>query len=979
MEFFVRSSGGWQTGVQNEQEEGANANISSIRLFTVKRNFSLNPIETCEGEWKECNSESVASFSAAAYFFGRELQKKLKIPIGLISTCWGGSPIEAWTRKEVVNSDIDFNKLYSKVTAEQNKPSMLYNAMIHPLLNYVIKGAIWYQGESNRNEPDIYKKLFPAMIKNWREDFKVGEFPFYYVQIAPFNYKELHSGALLREAQMQCMATSNTGMAVTLDIGDIYDIHPKNKQDVGKRLSLWALAKTYNVKNIVYSGPIYKSMNIENNKIRLLFDYSGSGLVCKGNELTEFEISGADKKFVPAKAVIDGNTVLVSADEITEPTAIRFAFTNISQPNLFNREGLPASSFRTDNWPIVNKIVSLTIKVDDATNQIFAILKSNDSTASIRYTFDGGEPTSNSPLFSKNLKLDNSVQIRARAFVNNTASLVINKFDFIKCSSTGKKISLKNNFNPRYSGGGVFGLVNGLKGTEDLNDGNWQGYEENDFEAAIDLESIIDINNISVRFLQEINSLIFMPPFVEFSTSEDGTNFKTISRIKNDIPENKKSVQIKEFASGFSNMKARYIKITAKNIGTCPKGHPGAGKKAWLFLDEILVNEVTETQGEHDNRMKWWRDSKFGMFIHWGIYSVPAGIYNGKESCGEWIMDCSKIPISEYEKYTTQFNPVKFNAEEWVKIAKNAGMKYIVITSKHHDGFSMFKSKISKYNIVDSTPFKRDVLKELAEACKKENITFCFYHSIMDWHHADAKGDNFSKYRENYLKPQLKELLTNYGPLGVLWFDGEWIGEWTETQGKDLYNYVRSFQPNIIINNRVGKGRMGMAGMSKDPNYIGDFGTPEQEIPNEGLPEVDWESCMTMNDTWGYKSNDHNWKSTGNLINDLVDIVAKGGNFLLNVGPTSEGLIPFPSIERLKEIGDWLKINGEAIYNTKMYRIAKEGDAVRYCSSKDGKYVYAILLEKPPDKLILKYVSSKPNSSIRLLGSDELLKWKKEE
>jgi len=333
-----------------------------------------------------------------------------------------------------------------------------------------------------------------------------------------------------------------------------------------------------------------------------------------------------------------------------------------------------------------------------------------------------------------------------------------------------------------------------------------------------------------------------------------------------------------------------------------------------------------------DQRMKWWRDARFGMFIHWGLYSIPAGEWKGKQvpGIGEWIMERAHIPVAEYEQLAKQFNPVKFDADEWVRIAKDAGMKYIVITSKHHDGFCLWDSKVSSYDIVDATPFKRDVLGELSAACKKQGIRLCFYHSIMDWHHPDAQAPfypnyndtkqsnpNFARYVENYMKPQLKELVVNYGPLGVLWFDGEWIGDWTEPQGKDLYNYVWGLQPDIIINNRVGKGRKGMEGLSKgDQEYAGDFGTPEQQIPAKGLPGVDWESCMTMNDTWGYKSSDQHWKSGEDLLRKLADIASKGGNFLLNVGPTSEGLIPGASVERLAAMGEWMKVNGESIYGT---------------------------------------------------------------
>jgi alpha-L-fucosidase len=332
-----------------------------------------------------------------------------------------------------------------------------------------------------------------------------------------------------------------------------------------------------------------------------------------------------------------------------------------------------------------------------------------------------------------------------------------------------------------------------------------------------------------------------------------------------------------------------------------------------------------------DIRTEWWREARFGMFIHWGLYTVPAGEWKGKKipGIGEWIMENADIPVLEYEQLAKQFNPVKFDAEQWVKIARDAGMKYIVITSKHHDGFCMWDSKLTGYDIIDATPFKRDILAELSAACKKQGIKLCFYHSIMDWHHPDAQATfypkyndgsrsnpNFDRYVEYYLKGQIRELIENYGPLGILWFDGEWVKDWSYEMGWNMYEHVLNLQPDIIINNRVGKGRQGLQGFSEGQECPGDYGTPEQRIPPTGLPGVDWETCMTMNDTWGYKSYDNNWKSTEDLIHKLVDITSKGGNFLLNVGPTAEGLIPEPSIERLAAMGKWMKVNCESIYGT---------------------------------------------------------------
>ena len=377
-------------------------------------------------------------------------------------------------------------------------------------------------------------------------------------------------------------------------------------------------------------------------------------------------------------------------------------------------------------------------------------------------------------------------------------------------------------------------------------------------------------------------------------------------------------------------------------------------------------DRLTETKEQHDARMRWWREARFGMFIHWGLYAVPAGEYQGKRSdrIGEWIMEWANIPRTDYEKFTAQFNPVKFDAKEWVRIAKDAGMKYIVITSKHHDGFAMFDSRISNYDIVDATPYHKDPIKALAVEAKKQGLKFCFYYSILDGHYpaayVDAPGkDPTAGNRTTKLKPgakeeylkymreQLRELITNYDP-AVLWFDGEWQDWWTEEDGKELYKFVRGLKPNIIINNRVGRGREGMKGLSKtDQIYAGDFGTPEQQIPANGLPGIDWESCMTMNTTWGFKSYDDKWKSSETLIRNLIDIASKGGNYLLNVGPTAEGLIPAQSVTRLSEMGRWMKTNGAAIYGTTASPFAKQLEFGR-ATSKPGR-VYLHIFNWPAD------------------------------
>jgi len=288
-------------------------------------------------------------------------------------------------------------------------------------------------------------------------------------------------------------------------------------------------------------------------------------------------------------------------------------------------------------------------------------------------------------------------------------------------------------------------------------------------------------------------------------------------------------------------------------------------------------------------------------------------------------------------------------------------MKYIVITAKHHDGFGMFRSDLTDW-CIKSTPFQRDPLKELAEACQVEGIKLCFYYSIMDWHHPDYAprkswndlanlNPDFDKY-DAYMKGQLKELLTRYGPIGILWFDGEWDSSWTSQRGKDLYNYVRSLQPDIIVNNRVGKARAGMVGMDKDNEGVGDYGTPEQQIPATGFgPGVFWESCMTMNDTWGYKSFDNDWKSADMIIRNLIDCASKGGNYLLNVGPTGDGVVPEPSVALLQRVGAWMKENHESIYGTTASPFSPQLPWGR-CTRKDtadGTILYLHVFDWPKD------------------------------
>lgn len=326
---------------------------------------------------------------------------------------------------------------------------------------------------------------------------------------------------------------------------------------------------------------------------------------------------------------------------------------------------------------------------------------------------------------------------------------------------------------------------------------------------------------------------------------------------------------------------------------------------------------ANETPAQRDARMGWWRDAKFGMFIHWGVYAVPAGTYDGKQipRIGEWIMFHGKIPVEHYKTYAKDFNPVKYDPVAWAALAKEAGMRYMIITAKHHDGFTLFPTAASKWSIMDASPWKKDLIAPLADAARADGLKFGLYYSqAQDWINPggakagmkdgdgwdDAHKGSFDQYIDQIAVPQVREILTRYHP-DVLWWDTP--HSMNPERAEKLVKLL-PLSPGIIHNNRLGGG------------YSGDTETPEQRIPATGIPGRDWETCMTMNDTWGFKSYDHNWKPLSKLITNLVDIVSKGGNYLLNIGPTAEGEIPPESIKLLKEVGAWMKVNGEAIYGT---------------------------------------------------------------
>ena len=358
----------------------------------------------------------------------------------------------------------------------------------------------------------------------------------------------------------------------------------------------------------------------------------------------------------------------------------------------------------------------------------------------------------------------------------------------------------------------------------------------------------------------------------------------------------------------------------------------------------------------------WWRDARFGMFIHWGLYAIPAGVWKGEpvDGIGEWIMFRKRIPRAEYETLAQQFNPVSFDAKAWVDLAVQAGMRYLVITAKHHDGFAIFRSPSSPYNIVDATPYGRDPLAELADACRDAGITLGFYYSQdQDWHDPGGSRNDwdfapeekdFAAYLERKVKPQLRELLTAYGPVGLIWFDTPY--SISREHSIELRDFVHALQPDCLVSGRIG-------------NDVGDYGSlGDNQIP-AGRVQADYETPATLNDTWGFKTHDHNWKSVETLLLLLIDLASKGVNYLLNVGPTAEGVIPEPSAERLRAIGAWLKVNGEAIYGTQGSPFPYEHDGLRM-TTRPG-HLFLHLLE-PAEEVLVHGLQTRVTGA-RLLGS----------
>lgn len=345
---------GWG-GIPDIKAALATCANSNIRFFNVPKTTAKYPQDNCGGEWLSCDSNTLKSFSAVAYFFGKKINADMNVPVGLISTNWGGTPAETWTESSAIDNDQELKTAAAKQQPYDwwpYLPGAAFNGMIAPLTNYNIAGAIWYQGEGNTIAPDTYGKLLTTMIGTWRKAWN-KELPFYYVEIAPFTYDTKFVSAIIREQQTKAMSFANVGMAVITDgVDNIKDIHPKGKKMVGDRLANWALAQTYHKEGLNYKSPMYKSMDVLKNKAILSFENASNGLIIKDKAATEIYIAGADKIFYPAVAKIDKDKLIVSSAKVAQPVAVRFGFSNAAMGNIFSKEGLPVNPFRTDDWEL---------------------------------------------------------------------------------------------------------------------------------------------------------------------------------------------------------------------------------------------------------------------------------------------------------------------------------------------------------------------------------------------------------------------------------------------------------------------------------------------------------------------------------------------------------------------------------------------------------------------------------------------------
>jgi sialate O-acetylesterase len=587
MEFTLNMLGGFDSIYPAQKQELLAKDYSRIRLCTISKRAADKPVDTCSAQWQEANVKTLGDFSATAWFYAKYLYDSLQLPIGLISSSWGGSPIEAWTPEADIVQHPQLKWFKNEPNSSQwwpGKPGAIYNAMVHPFINYAIKGAIWYQGETNRLDADVYALLMHTMISSWRSKWNCGDFPFYYVQIAPYRYDDnTHSSGFLREAQSKALTLANTGMAVTMDIGNLSDIHPKNKMEVGRRLGLLALANTYGRASVACKGPAFAQQQIEGDKIRLKFD-DAEGLWNAKPELQGFML-GNSEKFIKANAKVAGNDVVVWHPDIPNPKYVRYAFDDTTSSSLYNKAGLPCPSFRTDDLPFNFRRSQLHMVYDSISGDVVAEISCKDPKQRLFYQVNN---QAINPYYLP-FRMSGSFKLTAwaGASVGNLSALPC-QASYVKHLATHKTIVQHTPPSERYAAT-KGALIDGFKGPNEYWDKAWQGFEAQDLEMIVDLGKPTQIQTLSLGAMEKVKDWILLPNKIECSTSMDGINFENLVVKQLPEPANTKGVVLHEIMLKLKT-NARFIKIKAFNHNTMPQWHPGKGGKAWMFFDEVSVN-----------------------------------------------------------------------------------------------------------------------------------------------------------------------------------------------------------------------------------------------------------------------------------------------------------------------------------------------------------------------------------------------------
>ncbi len=460
--------------------------------------------------------------------------------------------------------------------------------MLAPLIPYEIRGAIWYQGESNRYDPELYKSLMPALIENWRKQWQ-RNLPFYFVQLAPFSYQEPMVGAGLREAQLQtALSVPKTGLVVSADVGNPSDIHPRDKQTIGQRLALQALSQTYD-RELIANGPILEKSVRDGAKMKLYFTEANGPIKLSSSQY--FEIAGEDQKFYPATPkIIDQNILELSSPEVNAPVAARYAFNNAAEASLFNETGLPASPFRTDDWPLFYGPARLDISYQGQNKRYqVRLLYPASQKHELRYTLDGTLPNASSPIYEGPIAVELGQVLQVRAFQGTLASPYLLEQSFTTHMGMLGVIASQNAGSSRYAASGEYALIDGLLGSLNYQDGKWRGYNGSDLEITLDLGKRVSIDSISTHFLINQAAWIYGPSLVEVEISNNGKNYQSVLAQNLNSEKAVSATEILPIQISLDGRRARFIRLKAKPLAQLPDYHPGAGKAAWMFVDELVV------------------------------------------------------------------------------------------------------------------------------------------------------------------------------------------------------------------------------------------------------------------------------------------------------------------------------------------------------------------------------------------------------